>query len=147
LSLFSITVLRAFDTLDALLELDPAAVFPLDRGETVDDCFQHAPEADAVGPFELGSQSVAGERAERGLDGVLPDLQLDGQLALFAAPLEQRFEGGAEIVHDLVGEVEPGCNPREDELGDVLEALVARNREDDPVSRHSRPAPTTTSSS
>jgi hypothetical protein len=87
LSLFSITSLRAFDALDALLELDPAAVVPLDRGETVDDCLQHAPQADAVvGLFELGPQSIAGERAERSLDRVLPDLQLDGQLALFPAP-------------------------------------------------------------
>jgi len=67
--------------------------------------------------------------------------------SVFPAPFEQRLESGAEIVNDLVGEVEPGCDSREDELGDVLEALVVRNREDDPVGRHSRPAPTTTSSS
>jgi hypothetical protein len=53
-----------------------------------------------------------------------PTSSSTGQLALLPAPFEQRLEGGAEIVNDLVGEVEPGCDSREDELGDVLEALV-----------------------
>src|SRR5205085_4774361 len=140
--------LGAFDALDALLELDPVAAFPLDRRETVDDRLQHASQTDAVvGTFELGPQSVAGERAESGLDGVLPDLQLDGQLTLLSAPLEQRLQGRAEVVHDLVAEVEPGCDPGEHKLGDVLAPLIARNREQDPVRRQSRPAPTTTPSS
>src|SRR5207253_7158635 len=107
--------LGVFD-LDALLELDPAATFPLDRGKTIDDSLKHPPQADAVvGTLELRPQSFAPERAERSLHGVLPNLQLDGQLA-FPAPLEQRLEGCAQVVDDLIREVEPGCDPGENEL-------------------------------
>src|ERR1700675_566672 len=87
------------------------------------------------------------QRADHGLDGVSPHFELDRQLVRVAAPFEHRFESDAQIVDDLVAEIEPGSDPGQNELGDALETLVARDREHDPVRRHSSPAPTTTFSS
>src|SRR5206468_12646365 len=91
--------LGALDGLHALLELDPLAPFAFDRGEAVDDSLEHAPQADAaVGTLELRPQTPAAERSEDRRDGVLGDVELDGQGAVIPASLEQRREGGAQIV-------------------------------------------------
>src|SRR5262249_37171369 len=110
---------------------------------------EHPTQADSLLlAFELGAKGAGAERAERGRDGLVSDLQLDRQVAVLGSALEQGRQRGTEVVYDLVGQVEPGRDPGEHELGDPLEAVLAGDRQHDPVGCHeTSPAPTTTPSS
>src|SRR5437763_109877 len=96
----------------------------------------------------LTAQRAGAERSKCGHDGLVADIQLDGKVAARGAALQQRRERGTEVVHDLVGQVEPSRHPGEHELGDAFEAVLARDRQHDPVGCHdTTPAPTTAPSS
>src|SRR5207247_829292 len=124
---------------DVLDQLEPPLLVEL---VAVDDPVEDPAEVDAfAGPvLQLGSQAIAGERADERVDGAVGKPQLDRHLAVLGRSLEHRVESRLQVVEALEAQVQPRRDAAEHEVGDLVEGLLARNGEDDLVSGHSHSA-------
>src|SRR5207237_2034387 len=118
-----------------LAQLEPAVAVQL---VAVDDRVEDAAQGDPVlrVTLELGPDRLDRERTDGGPDAVLVQPQPDGDVAVLDRSLQHRVQRGLEIVEDLEGEVQPRGDAAEDEVRDLVERLLSRNRQGDLVAGH-----------
>jgi len=78
------------------------------------------------------------ERADREDELVLPGVDFERHLVSVRRSEGAQY-GELEVVHSLVGKVEPGSHTSEDEGRDAAKRLVRRNRQDDSVAHEGFP--------